>query len=138
MLGKTLKAWPDLSVIITESQLGKLPKYSTNRTKMKVLTASLLSLMATTLVATPSMAAPYVSMAVVDTPFGSFACKQRAQNKMYAMGATRVSNLSSGSTIWGYIGEYSLGVWCRGQEAVIVVAGDSDTASIRDDLKTAF
>lgn len=105
---------------------------------MKNLSLSLLSLVATATVATPAIAAPDVSMAAVATPYGTFACKQRAQNKMYAMGATGVSSLSSGSTIWGYIGDNTVGAWCRGQEVVIVVTGEADTSSIRSDLKTAF
>jgi hypothetical protein len=86
----------------------------------------------------PALAAPDVYMKSIDTPFGTFACKQRAQNRLFAMGATGVSNLSSGNTIWGYLADNTVGVWCRGNEAIVIVAGNADGKNIRDEVVSAF
>lgn len=105
---------------------------------MKNIALSILSLLSLTLAAPAMAASPSVSIQSVNTPYGTFSCKQRAQNKLFSMGATGVSNLSSGSIIWGYIGDNTAGVWCRGIEAIIVVSGTSDSGSIRDEISQAF
>lgn len=105
---------------------------------MKKLLSFLIPVIGVFSVDAKALANPSVGLAVVDTPYGVYACKQRAQTKLYSMGATGVSSLSSGNTIWGLLGDNKVGVWCRGSEAVVVVAGDSDVIGIRDDIRFAF
>jgi len=40
--------------------------------------------------------------------------------------------------VWANLDDFKIGVWCRGQEAIITVAGNGDTSALRDEIKTAF
>ena len=82
-------------------------------------------------------ATPATAIASADTPYGKFSCLERAKNKYYALNATSISYSSGGSSIWGYVGNSTVGVWCRGPEAIIVVA-DGNASTLRDEIKTAF
>jgi len=86
--------------------------------------------------ATASLAAP-PGMAVyqANTPYGKFSCAQRAQNKFYALGASRVE-VSDGA-VWAVYGESRLLVWCRGDYAFVSVAGPSAT-ELRDEIQQIF
>jgi hypothetical protein len=80
---------------------------------------------------------PSLGYMAVDTPYGAFGCKQRAEQKLYAIGATGIHK--SGSGVFGYYGgTHTIGLWCRGTEVIIVVSGSSDVTDIRSELKTAF
>jgi hypothetical protein len=79
-----------------------------------------------------------MSFASAPIPYGSFACKQRAENKLASLGATNISRSPGAATVWGDSGEFTVGIWCRSSEAVIFVAGPSSTAELRDDVKSAF
>lgn len=85
--------------------------------------------------ATPALAGPGLGYAVVGTPYGTFGCKQRAETKLFSIGAT---NISKGSTIWADYQDYTIGIWCRGSEAIIMVSGNSPVADLRNELKSAF
>ena len=82
-----------------------------------------------------AFAGPAQSVMVVPTIYGKFACVERAKNKLAAISATSMSIDSD--SVWGHYTNTSMGVWCRGQEAIIVVSGDNASA-IRDEIKTAF
>lgn len=82
-----------------------------------------------------SFAGPAVSMSIVQTPYGQFGCMQRAQNKFFGIGATRIR--SDVNSVWGHLNDTTIGVWCRGQEAFIVTAGDN-VNEIRDEVRNAF
>lgn len=106
---------------------------------MKNLKTALLAPIATLCLASPVFAGspPAIGYTAASTPYGSFGCKQRAENKLYSIGATNISK-SSGGTIWADYGSYSIGVWCRGSEVVIIVAGDADTTDLRTEIRSAF
>ena len=78
---------------------------------------------------------PGASVASASTIYGQFGCMERARNKFYAIGATSIT--SDNSSIWGYVGDSTVGVWCRGQEAIIITAG-SNVTTLRDEVKKAF
>lgn len=80
-------------------------------------------------------AAPGVGVSSASTIYGQFGCMERARNKFFAIGATGIT--SDNSSIWGYVGDSTVGVWCRGQEAIIVAAGDN-YSNLRDEIKKAF
>lgn len=104
---------------------------------MKAIFTSLAYALGLSLLSSPSLAAPGITVHSVSTPYGVFSCKQRAQVKLFSMGATKVSDLSS-ITIWGYVGDNTVGVWCRGSEGLVIVSGNSDIKSIRDEVMSAF
>ena len=82
---------------------------------------------------------PALGFSTAETPYGVFSCKQRAENKLYAIGATNITKSSGTQTIWArHGGIYSIGVWCRGSEVVIMVAGDGETTSISSEIRSAF
>lgn len=98
---------------------------------------SLLTTAAVVLTSVPALAGPPgATLSEVSTVYGKFGCIQRAQNKFFAMGATSIDVNSS--SVWAFInGESTIGVWCRGSEAIISVSGTNIT-TLRDEIKTAF
>jgi hypothetical protein len=79
--------------------------------------------------------APATSITSASTIYGQFGCMERARNKFFALGATGIT--SDNSFIWGYVNDSTVGVWCRGQEAIVIASGDNAT-SLRDEIKKAF
>lgn len=103
----------------------------------KALAASALTLA----LASPAAAGtePVLGFSTADTPYGAFSCKQRAEAKLFSIGATGIAKSSGGQVLWAkYGGSFTIGVWCRGSEAVIIVAGDSNTTDIADEIRSAF
>jgi hypothetical protein len=98
---------------------------------------SILTVTAIILSSVPSAfaAAPGAGVASASTIYGQFGCIERARNKFFALGATGIT--ADNSIIWGFVGDSTVGVWCRGQEAIIITAGDN-TANLRDEIKKAF
>lgn len=89
----------------------------------------------------PAMAGsePALGFSTAGTPYGVFGCKQRAENKLFSIGATDISKSSVSQTIWArYGGTHTIGVWCRGTEVVIMVAGSGDTTDISNEIRSAF
>ena len=78
---------------------------------------------------------PGTGVSSVSTIYGQFGCMERARNKFFVIGATSIT--SDNSFIWGYVSDATVGVWCRGQEAIIVAAGDN-YSNLRDEIKKAF
>jgi len=78
---------------------------------------------------------PGAAVASASTIYGQFGCMERARNKFYAVGATGIT--TDNSSIWGFVRDSTVGVWCRGQEAIIVTAG-TDVTNLRDEIKSAF
>lgn len=93
------------------------------------------SIIALSVSAAPALAAPRLSVQTIDTPYGIFACAQRAVNRLYAMGATSVD--PRGGAIWGNVMNNRVLVWCRGDLSFISVAGDNPD-DIRDEIAKAF
>lgn len=85
--------------------------------------------------AAPAMAAPRLAVQTIDTPYGIFACAQRAINRLHVMGATGVD--PRGGAIWGNVMNNRVLVWCRGELSFITVAGDNPD-DIRDEIAKAF
>jgi hypothetical protein len=81
-------------------------------------------------------AAPGISLYSISTPYGTFGCIQRTKNKFYSMNATGMKVYPE--AVWANLDDFKIGVWCRGQEAIITVAGNGDTSALRDEIKTAF
>lgn len=102
----------------------------------KIILASLASL--PLLFAHSAEAAPRLGYGAVGTPYGLFGCRQRAESKLYSIGATGIQKTNNSNTTWAYLGNFSIGVWCRGDEAVILVSGDSDTMELINEIKSAF
>ncbi|MEY4332405.1 MAG: hypothetical protein RLZZ196_1143 [Bacteroidota bacterium] len=86
---------------------------------------------------TPAFAsAPAASLGAAPTPYGQFGCLQRAQNKLFSIGATSINPSSSG--VWAFLNnETTIGIWCRGSEAIISVSGEN-ASIIRDELRNTF
>ena len=82
-----------------------------------------------------AFAGPGQAVMVVPTIYGKFACVERAKNKLASISATSMTIDSD--SVWGHYTNTSMGVWCRGQEAIILTAGENASA-IRDEIKTAF
>ncbi len=82
-----------------------------------------------------AFAGPATTLASAPTMYGQFGCIQRAQNKLYAIGATNIN--SNNVSIWGHLSNTTVGVWCRGSEAIIVVSGEN-VNNIRDEIKAVF
>ena len=99
-----------------------------------ILTASAI-IAATT---SAAFAGPATRLNAVDTPYGQTVCMQRAKNKLFIMGVTGVT--SNNVSMWGHIAESIIGVWCRGTEAIIVVAGNDNSVldGLRDEVKGVF
>jgi hypothetical protein len=85
-----------------------------------------------------AFAGPASRLNSVDTPYGQTVCMQRAKNQLFIMGATSITSNNVG--IWGHIGDSVIGVWCRGAEAIIVVAGNNNSVldGLRDEVKGVF
>ena len=97
---------------------------------------SILASTAVVLASVPAaFAGPGQAVVVVPTIYGKFACVERAKNKLAGISATSMTVDSD--SVWGHYTNTSMGVWCRGQEAIILVSGDNASA-IRDEIKTAF
>lgn len=98
----------------------------------------LLSAIATLSFSTPTFAqtAPGLAYQSVSTGYGQFGCLQRAQSKLYQIGATNVYQ-KNGAYVYGTYGTEKIAVWCRGAEAIIIVAG-TNTGVVRDEVATAF
>lgn len=79
-----------------------------------------------------SLTAPYISMQSVVTGYGQLGCLQKAESRIYQIGATNVTRTSN-TVIATYGGTEKILVWCRGPEAIVTVSGNSPTA-IKDDL----
>lgn len=87
-------------------------------------------------VAPVSAAAPPSALGSAPTPYGQFGCLQRAQTKLFAIGATSI-NVGSNS-IWAILNnETSIGIWCRGPEAIVSVSGENATV-LRDEIRSVF
>ena len=100
------------------------------------MTKTILSTLAAVFTFTPAaFAGPFTSVSSVPTIYGQFGCLQRAQTKLFVIGATGITN--NNSSVWGNLGESTVGIWCRGDEALIVVAG-GDVASLRTEIRSAF
>ena len=97
-----------------------------------------LSVIATLSLISPSFAqaAPGLAYQSVSTGYGQFGCLQRAQSKLYQIGATNVYQ-NNGAYVYGTYGTEKIAVWCRGSEAIIIVAG-TNTGIVRDEVATAF
>jgi hypothetical protein len=80
-------------------------------------------------------AAPASVLSSVSTPYGTFGCIQRTKNKLYSMGATGMDVYPE--FVWAFVGDSTVGVWCRGQEAIISVSGKG-VVTLKDEMKTAF
>ena len=100
-----------------------------------ILAASAIVVAATT---SAAFAGPATRLNAVDTPYGQTVCMQRAKNKLFIMGVTGVT--SNNVSMWGHIGESIIGVWCRGTEAIVVVAGNDNSVldGLRDEVKGVF
>jgi hypothetical protein len=85
--------------------------------------------------ATSALAGPAAAVGARLTPYGQFGCIQRAQNKLFAIGATNIT--SSPDSIWADLGDNSIGVWCRGSEAIVVTAGP-DSSTLRKEVGSVF
>lgn len=84
---------------------------------------------------TSALAGPAAAVGSRQTPYGQFGCMQRSQNKLFAIGAT---NITSGSdSVWADLGDNSIGVWCRGPEAIVVTAGP-DSNTLRREVGSVF
>lgn len=79
--------------------------------------------------------APGLAYRQVSTPYGTFGCMQRAENKFYSMGATAINK--GNNYIFGAINDNRISVWCLGTDAFIVVAG-SNVSPLRDEIYNAF
>lgn len=90
-----------------------------------------------TIVGTPTFAGPAAGISVANTPYGSFGCVQRAEMKFFSIGATNIQK-PGGSVVWADLGETTVGVWCRGTEAIIVVAGGNQVIDLKNEIKSAF
>lgn len=82
-----------------------------------------------------ALAGPATTLSAVPTMYGQTGCMQRAQNKFYAIGATNLS--STNRSIWGHLNGSTLGVWCRGSEAIVIVSGDNAT-NLLEEIKSVF
>lgn len=103
----------------------------------KTLAASVLALS----LSTPALAGsePVLGFASVGTPYGAFGCKQRAETKLFAIGATNITKSPNSSSIWAnFGGTHSVGIWCRGPEVIIIVGGEGNITDLRDEIRTAF
>jgi hypothetical protein len=81
-------------------------------------------------------ASPAVATTITATPYGRFGCLQRAMNKFYAIGATGMT--SDSDSVWGYINNNAtIGVWCRGSEAIIITAGDN-SVNLRNEIRSSL
>ena len=99
---------------------------------LKTLVTSAALIIAT---ASSALAGPATAFVSTATPYGRFACVERAKNKLYAISATSIR--TDNFTVWGYHQGATMGLWCRGEEVIVFVAGENAVA-IRDELKTAF
>lgn len=73
-------------------------------------------------------AEPAMYRRTIPTPYGSLSCKQRATNKLYAIGATNVNP----DGIWARVNDNTVMVWCRGGEVIIVVAGPNPLEMVNE------
>lgn len=99
---------------------------------------SILTTTAILLASSPSAFAgsPAIATSITATPYGKFGCLQRAMNKFYAIGATGMT--SDSDSVWGYVNNNStIGVWCRGSEAIIITAGDN-SVNLRNEIKSSL
>lgn len=71
----------------------------------------------------------------VRTSYGSFACKSRAEQTLFRLGATNIRGTKS---IWANHGSSMISIWCRGDEAVIVIGGPGETSDLYDEVKRNF
>jgi hypothetical protein len=71
----------------------------------------------------------------VRTPYGSFACKSRTENALFGLGAT---NIRGNKTIWANHRSSLISVWCRGEEAIIVIGGPSETSDLYEEVRRTF
>lgn len=92
---------------------------------------------ATTLVAQAGgySSAPGISLWVVNTPYGQFACLQRARNALYGMQATNLQE--SAVSVRGDVGTTGAAIWCRGDSAILATAGPNGNA-LGEALKVQF
>lgn len=79
---------------------------------------------------------PGLAWRYVPTGYGQLGCIQRAESKLYQIGATNVSRNNS-VNVFGNLTNEKIGISCRGAEAVIIVAGD-DPFTVRDEVYKAF
>ena len=82
-----------------------------------------------------ALAGPATAYAATTTLYGRFACIERAKNKLYSISATSIK--TENFTVWGYYQGATMGLWCRGEEVIVFVAGENATA-VRDELRAAF
>jgi len=81
---------------------------------------------------------PSMAVTTVETP-NAITCRQRARAKYFELGARDMSKDTENAQ-WGTFGSVQALIWCRGNEAVISVAGRSFDAvvEVKDELKKAF
>lgn len=79
---------------------------------------------------------PGLAWSFAPTGYGQLGCIQRAESKLYQIGATNV-NRNNVINVFGNLINEKIGVSCRGAEAIIIVAGD-DPFTVRDEVYKAF
>lgn len=79
---------------------------------------------------------PSVSLGSALTPYGKFGCIQRAKNKFFSLNATDID--VNKNSVWAFLDNNTIGVWCRGDEAIISVSGDSNASILKDEIKNVF
>lgn len=97
---------------------------------------SILSAAAVIFTLTPSaIAGPAMAYDSTSTYYGQFSCMQRAHSKLYSLGVNRITG--GNSTIWGHFEDNTVGIWCRGNE-VIVMASGPNASELRREVIRAF
>lgn len=81
------------------------------------------------------VSSPRVAFGANGHGYGVFACLQRAENQLYRMGAASVSR--SDATIWGRLGETTIAVLCRNNEAITIGAGPEARFAV-DQIRPIF
>lgn len=79
---------------------------------------------------------PRLAWSYVTTGYGQLGCIQRAESKLYQIGATNVGR-NNNINVFGSLVNERIGIACRGTEAIIIVAGD-DPFTVRDEVYKAF
>lgn len=80
--------------------------------------------------------APGLAWSIAPTGYGQLGCIQRAESKLYQIGATNVHR-NNNINIFGSLTNEKIGIMCRGTEAFIVVAGDNPFP-VRDEVFKVF
>lgn len=81
---------------------------------------------------------PQLSIGSAPTPYGVSGCMQRAEMVLYRIGATGISPGSGSGSYFASHGSNTVGIWCRGPEAIIVVAGDNNAPTLRQEVRAGL